>query len=171
MRNGCQQHHTHRAPRPDSVLGQSLMPKSRPGHVRISDDLIIPESELRFRFVRSRGPGGQHVNKTATHVELAFDVAGSPSLDELQRERIRTILGNRIDADGVMRIAAQSTRSQLRNRQEAVERLRVLLADALRPRKWRRPTRPSAASRETRLEQKKRRGAVKRARRCPDITD
>ncbi len=130
--------------------------------------MSLPIAELRFRFVRSSGPGGQHVNKSATQVELVFDVARSPSLTDAQRRRVLSALKTRIDSDGVLRLASQSTRSQLQNREDVIARFRSLLHKALKPRGKRRPTRPNAASKETRLEKKKRRSAIKRARRSTD---
>ncbi len=143
------------------------MNPSSESEVRINSQLSIPASELTFRFVRSSGPGGQHVNKAATRVELTFDVARSASLSEAQRKSVTTALRKQIDGEGVLHLESQSTRSQLRNRQEVVERFRSLLRAAIAPRKKRRPTRPTAASKERRLETKKRRGATKRARRSP----
>lgn len=131
----------------------------------IISNIAIPLPELRFRFVRSGGPGGQHVNTSATQVELEFDVAHSPSLSEPQRQRVHLALKNLIADDGVLRLASQSTRSQLRNRQDVIARFQALLRQALKPRKKRRPTTPTAASRERRLEKKKRRSTVKRMRR------
>ena len=133
--------------------------------VRITDTVSIPISELRFRFARSSGPGGQHVNRSATQVELLFDVAGSPSLDEVQRRRVLTNLKSRIDKEGVLHLVSQETRSQLRNREEVVERFRELMRDALRVPKSRRPTRPTRGARERRLEEKRRRSEAKRSRR------
>jgi len=134
----------------------------------INPDVSIPLAELTFRFVRSSGPGGQHVNKSATQVELTFDVVHSPSLNDADKQRIMAALKNLIDKDGVLHLESQSTRSQLRNRQDVVARFQSLLRSALKPRKTRRPTRPTAASKERRLEKKKRRGAIKRARRGSD---
>ncbi len=133
--------------------------------VRITDTVSIPMSELRFRFARSSGPGGQHVNRSATQVELLFDVAGSPSLDETQRRRVLTKLKSRLDKEGVLHLVSQETRSQLRNREEVVERFQALMRDALRVPRRRRPTRPTRAARERRLEEKRRRGETKRGRR------
>src|SRR3989304_3110300 len=133
--------------------------------------LAIPLSELKFRFTQSRGPGGQHVNKAATQVELLFDVARSPSLNEAQRQRFLQALDRFIDSGGILHLTSQSTRSQLRNRQDVSERFQALLRQALKPRKKRRATKPSAASREQRLEKKKRRGAMKRSRRSPAVED
>ena len=133
--------------------------------VRITDTVSIPMSELRFRFARSSGPGGQHVNRSATQVELLFDVAGSPSLNEMQRRRVLTKLKSRLDKEGVLHLVSQETRSQLRNREEAVERFQELMRDALRVPKSRRPTRPTRTARERRLGEKRRRGETKRDRR------
>jgi len=82
--------------------------------VRITDTVSIPISELQFRFARSSGPGGQHVKRSATQVELLFDVANSPSLDETQRRRVLTNLKSRLDKEGVLHLVSQETRSQLR---------------------------------------------------------
>jgi ribosome-associated protein len=130
----------------------------------INDELSIPLAELQFRFSRSSGPGGQHVQKSSTRVELYFDVLGSPSLTEVQRARILSRLAGYIDSVGLLHLVAQSERSQLRNREEVVARLQAMLRGALRRRKHRHPTRPSAASREQRLQQKKERSQVKRLR-------
>ena len=87
--------------------------------VRITDTVSIPMSELQFRFARSSGPGGQHVNRTATQVELLFDVANSPSLEEVQRQRVLSKLKSRIDKEGILHLVSQETRSQLRTREDA----------------------------------------------------
>ena len=131
----------------------------------ITDQLAIPLSELDFRFSRSGGPGGQHVNRTATRVELLFDVAHSPSLTEEQRQRLLKRLAGRIDSEGILRVAAQSERSQLRNRQEAIERLQTLLRQALHIPKRRRRSKVPRWARERRLAQKRRRSETKRYRR------
>lgn len=131
----------------------------------INDRLAIPESELAFRFSRSSGPGGQHVQKSDTRVELLFDVARSPSLSEEQRGRILERLGTQIDGEGVLRVVSSATRSQLENREEAVQRFQALLAAALRVRKRRKPTQPSAAAREARLAEKKVKSQHKATRR------
>jgi ribosome-associated protein len=133
--------------------------------VNVTRSLRIPEAELRFRFSRSSGAGGQNVNKRDTKVELLFDVAGSPSLGPRQRERILRKLASRIDADGVLRLVVSEERTQGRNREIATERFCELVADALRPDPpKRRPTRPSKASVERRITEKRRRGASKRKR-------
>ena len=135
-----------------------------PDGILINTHLTIPWSEVQYRFVRSSGPGGQHVNKSSTQVELLFDVAHSPSLNAGQRGRILLKLKNLIDAHGVLQLSAQSERSQLRNREAVTDRFQGLLAAALRVPKKRRPTRPTLASKEKRLEVKKRRSRVKQLR-------
>jgi ribosome-associated protein len=132
--------------------------------LRITNTLTIPLSELRFRFARSSGPGGQHVNRSATRVELLFDVAGSPSLTEAQRERALKALAPYIDSDGVLHLISQTFRSQFRNREEAVERFQTLMRRAMKVPKRRRPARPSRAARERRLASKRRRSEIKRQR-------
>jgi len=134
------------------------------GAVRISASLAIPLSELQFRFSPSGGPGGQHANKVNTRVELRFDVAGSPSLGPRQRARLVDRLGPEV------RLVADDERSQLRNRELAVQRFRQRMADALRIEKPRRPTRPSRGAKERRLMAKRRVSERKRARR-PDLDD
>lgn len=131
----------------------------------ISDHLAIPVAELRFRFSRSSGPGGQNVQRSATRVELLFDVAHSLSLTDDQRQRILQRLAGYIDGEGELRIVSSATRSQLENRADAITRFQMLIAAALRRRKHRLPTRPSAAARERRLTEKKGRAEVKTTRR------
>jgi ribosome-associated protein len=133
--------------------------------VIINDHLAIPVSELDFRFSRSSGPGGQHVQRSDTRVELLFNVAISPSLTPEQRARILSRLGNQIDGEGVLRIVSSSTRSQLENREDAVRRFQALLAGALRTRKRRVATKPSAAARQARLTEKRVRSQHKATRR------
>ena len=124
--------------------------------IPIKPGLSIPMSELQFRFSRSSGPGGQHVNKSATRVELLFDVVQSPSLDESLRDRLMKRLSSYMDKEGVLHLISQSGRSQTRNRQEVIERFQTLLTSALKERRKRRPTRPSRAAKERRLESKRR---------------
>jgi ribosome-associated protein len=133
--------------------------------VIINSELRLPQAEVHYRTMRSSGPGGQHVNKVETQVELLFDVARSPSLTEAQRRRILSQLKNLIDQDGMLHLTAQSERSQLRNREIVTARFQAVLAAALRVPKKRRPTKPTAASKTKRLESKKRRGQVKQLRR------
>jgi ribosome-associated protein len=118
----------------------------------------IPEAELTWRFDAPGGPGGQHANRTASRVEVTFDVEASPSLTDAQRARLVERLGPRITA-----VAADS-RSQARNRQVALDRLRSMVSDALREERPRRPTRPSRSAKEERLASKRRRGDLKRNR-------
>lgn len=132
--------------------------------LRINDELSVPESELTFRATRSGGPGGQHVNTTATRVELTWDVSASPSLTDAQRARILKRLENRIDSRGVLRIVEGGSRSQHQNREAVRERFAVLLAAALKRRRPRRKTRPPRAAKEKRLSEKKRQGEKKKLR-------
>ncbi|OPZ87022.1 MAG: Peptidyl-tRNA hydrolase ArfB [bacterium ADurb.Bin429] len=131
----------------------------------INDALAIPRDELAFRTSRSSGPGGQHVNKTETRVELLFDSVASPSLSDLQRALLFAKLGGAIDDDGVIHVVSERYRSQLRNREDAVAKFVALLRDALRPVKRRKPTRIPKGVREARLKAKRERGEIKRERR------
>ncbi len=123
----------------------------------------IPVSEVVLRASRSSGPGGQHANVTASRIEASFDASASPSLSEEQRRRVLARCGP------VVRAVAQDARSQARNRELALERLEARLAVALRVRRKRTPTRPTRASRERRLDSKRRHSERKRARRRPDL--
>jgi ribosome-associated protein len=129
--------------------------------LHIRPGVTIPLAEVELRTSRSSGPGGQHANVTASRVEASFDVASSRALTEEQRARIAGRLGARVTA------TAQDTRSQLRNRELALERLAGRLAHALEVRRPRTRTRPTRAAQRRRLEGKRRRGEVKRARRRP----
>jgi ribosome-associated protein len=140
------------------------MSESASDQLAITSLVKIPLAELHFQFVRSSGPGGQHVNRSATQVELTFDLAGSPSLDDAQKTRVRAALKSQVDKDGVLHLASQISRSQLQNRQDVTARFVELMRRALRVPKKRRPTRPTAASKERRLESKRRRSQVKRVR-------
>lgn len=133
----------------------------------VSPALRLPLAELEYRASRSGGPGGQHVNTSSTRVEVWWDVAASPSLSEEQRARLLSRLASRLDGAGRLRLVSSGTRSQLRNREEVTERLRELVAKALVVPKARKRTRPSRAAKAARLEQKRRRAAVKRERRRP----
>lgn len=124
---------------------------------------MIPEAELRWRFSRSSGPGGQGVNTTDSRVELSWDLAGSSALTPLMRQRALERLGSRLDG-GVLTLAASEHRSQLRNREAAQARLTALLRGALRPPRTRRPTRPTRASTERRIAAKRHRSSIKRSR-------
>ncbi|MEL6431302.1 MAG: alternative ribosome rescue aminoacyl-tRNA hydrolase ArfB [Planctomycetota bacterium] len=127
--------------------------------------VTVPAAELEVRTMRASGPGGQHVNKVETAVELRYEVATSVALTEQDRRRIVAQLGSRMSESGrVLSVRASSHRSQRRNLEEARERLRGLLAEALRPRKTRRATRPTLGSKRRRLAAKKRRSDVKKQR-------
>jgi ribosome-associated protein len=129
----------------------------------------LREDELAFRYTRSGGPGGQHVNTSSTRVELVFDLAGSPALTERERSLARRRLRTRLDSEGRLRVVAQDERSRARNRAIAVERFCELMREALRPPPPpRRPTRPTRAAREVRLDEKRQRGTRKRLRRPPN---
>ncbi len=135
--------------------------------LELADGTTIPAHELDVRFVRSGGPGGQHVNTSATKVELRFDVAGSGSLTTEQKQRVTDALDSRLTTHGVLVLHADEFRSQARNRAAAVGRLGVLLSEALRPRRSRQRTRIPRASRRARREAKRRRSERKRQRRRP----
>jgi ribosome-associated protein len=128
----------------------------------------IPRSELRIRFVRSGGPGGQNVNKVATKAILEFSVARSGALDDAQKERITARLGRRVNSEGVLQLQSQRYRSQARNEADVLDRFRDLLREALRVRRRRVPTSPTRASRERRLDAKRRRSRTKDLRKPPD---
>jgi ribosome-associated protein len=132
--------------------------------IRVTPHLSLDESEVVVEFVRASGPGGQHVNKTSTAVELRFDVARSPSLTDEVRARLLTLAGNRLTTDGILVIDARRFRSQKQNRDDALERLLDLLRSAAHRPRVRRKTKPSTASRRKRLENKQRRGQLKRTR-------
>lgn len=136
--------------------------------LQINETVTIPLAEFHFQFSRSSGPGGQHVNRTASQVELTFDVLGSPSLNEAQRARVLTKLKSYIDTRSVLHLTSQTTRSQHRNRAEVIERFTTLLQRALYVPKRRIPTRPSPAAETRRLAAKQRTSEVKKRRRRPE---
>ncbi|MDZ7782481.1 MAG: alternative ribosome rescue aminoacyl-tRNA hydrolase ArfB [Halioglobus sp.] len=133
----------------------------------ISDGIDIPLEEVQLEAVRATGAGGQHVNKVATAIHLRFEIDSS-SLPESCKDRLRRCTDKRISKDGVIVIKAQRFRSQERNRADALERLRSLVRSAIRSQRRRRPTGPTAASRQKRLDRKTRRGRLKALRRNVD---
>lgn len=135
------------------------MPSGGDG-VRVTSSCFIPMHELEWRFTASGGPGGQHANKAATRAELTFDVEASTALGPRQRSRLLEKLGPAV------RVVASDERSQTRNRDIALERLRERLAQALRVETPRRPTRPTKGSKERRLQSKARRSSIKQSRRA-----
>ena len=137
--------------------------------IRVTPRISIDDGELQEDFLRASGAGGQNIQKVETAVQLRFDVAHSPNLPEAVRERLLRLGGRRITQDGVLIITAQRHRTQLRNREDARERLLDLLREAATPPPPpRRPTRPTLGSKTRRLEGKSKRGDVKRMRGRPD---
>jgi ribosome-associated protein len=132
--------------------------------LQITDTIAIADEEITERFVRASGPGGQHVNKTSTAVELRFDVQGSPSLPDEVKARLVKIAGSRMTLEGVLVLFAQGARSQETNRQEARDRLTELVRRATKRPKARRPTKPTYSSKLKRLEAKSQRSGIKSAR-------
>jgi ribosome-associated protein len=135
--------------------------------IPIDDNLAIPDEEVAFATSRSGGPGGQNVNKLETRVTLRFDLAGSSSLSEEQKARLRERLATRITKEGVLQVTSQRHRTQGANREAAVERFAELLRENLREEPPRRKTRPSRASRARRVAEKRRQGQRKQERRIP----
>ena len=129
---------------------------------RVTRSVVVPLSEIELRVSRSSGPGGQHANKTESRVEAVFDVEASAALSDVQKRRVTAKTGP------IIRAVAQDERSQLRNRELAIDRLVARLAEALRVERKRVPTKPSRAAKARRVDAKKRRGATKRLRRVDD---
>jgi len=127
--------------------------------------IVIPDEELAITFIRSSGPGGQNVNKVATAAQLRFDVRNSPSLPGEVKQRLVRLSGRRMTSDGILVIEARRYREQERNRQDAIARFNHLIELASQPPEVRQATRPTASSMRARLEDKRRRGALKRVRR------
>ena len=133
--------------------------------IYITRNIALDESEIQIEFTRASGPGGQNVNKVATAARLRFDVRHSPSLPDDVRQRLLLLAGQRVTADGVLVIEARRFRTQERNRQDALDRLVALIRQAAAKPKRRRKTQPTRASRQRRLEGKRRRSQIKRLRR------
>ena len=133
--------------------------------IRVGRALVIPGDEIELSFTPSGGPGGQHANRSATRVELTWNVDRSRALSPRQRAAVKERLRTRLDGAGNLRLTSAAHRSQLRNRAEVTQRLARVVGDALAPRRARVPTRATAASHEKRLQAKKRRSQTKRLRR------
>jgi ribosome-associated protein len=138
------------------------------GRLEIDPTLSIPLAELTYRASRSGGPGGQHVNTSSTRIEVVWDVAASPALDEAQRARLLERLAPRLDKEGKLRLVSGGTRSQLQNRMAVTERLARVVADGLHVPRPRKRTKPSRAAKAARLDAKRKRGGLKASRRRVD---
>lgn len=139
--------------------------------VRVTSLISIDEREIEESFVRASGPGGQNVNKLSTAVQLRFNVCGSPSLPADVRERLERLAGARLTRDGILVITAQRHRTQARNREDALNRLVDLIRRAAVAPQPRRPTKPSKAARQRRVEAKKRRSHLKQLRHAKPVID
>lgn len=133
--------------------------------LHVNDEIVIPESELTYRFSTSGGPGGQHANRSATRVDMTFDIADSPSIPEPSKSALVAALGDRVT------VSVDESRSQWRNRQLAKRRLADKLLKALKTQRVRRPTRPKRSAKRKRMEGKRRRSEVKQLRRRPTSDD
>ncbi len=132
--------------------------------IRITDRISIDESEIGFEFIRSSGPGGQNVNKVATAVQLRFDIRASVTLPDEVKQKLTSLGGKRVSRNGVLVIDARRFRTQERNRQDAFDRFLALVKKSAIPRKRRRRTSPTRASKERRLDEKRRKSQTKRWR-------
>ena len=139
--------------------------------IYITPDIKISENEIKFRFIRASGPGGQNINKVSTAVQLRFDVKNSPSLSDQVRYRLIRLGGRRITEHGILIIEARRFRTQERNRQDAIDRLVKLIQKAAEKPKTRIKTKPTLASRQRLVAAKKRRSRIKRMRRLVSISE
>ena len=137
------------------------------GDLEINARITIPRWELTFTASRSTGPGGQHVNKTSSRITLHWSLETSSAFSGYQKDRIRRKLRGRLTQDGILQIHVEDTRSQHRNKEVALERLKEMLVDALIIPKRRKPTRPTKASKKRRVDTKKARGSLKKLRKKP----
>jgi ribosome-associated protein len=137
--------------------------------VRLGRGVSVPEAELDLRAAKASGPGGQSVNTTDSKIELRWDVRSSTALNETQRARVLDRLGSRLTKDGVLILHGREHKSQHRNREAVLARFRAIVGEALEPPRTRRSTRPTRASKERRIDAKKRRGRTKQLRRRPDL--
>lgn len=133
--------------------------------IAITPAIALSENEIKFRFVRASGPGGQNVNKVSSAVELYFDLLRSPSLTDDIKQRLQKLAGKRVSSDGILLIEAQRFRTQILNRKDAIARLIALIQAAAIPPKSRTPTRPSRSQREKRLTVKRQSSQIKQTRR------
>jgi ribosome-associated protein len=141
------------------------------GLLEVDPSLGIPLAELTFRASRSGGPGGQHVNTSSTRIEVVWDIAASPSLNDAQRARLLERLASRLDKEGRLRLVSGGTRSQLQNRTDVTERLARVVAQALHVPRLRKRTKPSRAAKAARLEDKRKRAGLKVSRRRVERDD
>ncbi len=132
--------------------------------IPVTETINLSEDEIEEHFIRSTGPGGQHVNKVETAVQLRFHAARSPALTEAVYKRLKTLAGSRMTRDGVLIITARRFRSQPRNRADAQDRLVELIRRAAEPVKHRRPTKPSKGAKQRRLDSKRRAATIKKTR-------
>lgn len=150
-------------------MSDSPPPPASENLLAVNDSLSIPRNELDVRVSRASGAGGQHVNKTSSRVEIFWNIPASRALDDEQRARLLDKLSSRLTTEGSIRVVASDMRSQSRNRDLAEERLTELVRRALMVPRKRKPTRPTRAAKEARLETKKRHSNKKRERRDPSL--